>query len=125
MTLPTKGFSFSVEAEDGAARAGTFTTPRATIQTPMFMPVGTQASVKSLTPDEVAATVRRGEVVVPAPTVMAAGGPEAVRSRVEGGGSDVPPVFLARFDDRTVMVPLSRGVGRRVAIGPTGHWSKG
>ena len=77
-----------------------------------------------LAADEVAATVRRGEVVVPAPTVMAAGGPEAVRSRVEGGGSDVPPVFLARFDDRTVMVPLSRGVGRRVAIGPTGHWAR-
>ena len=59
MTLPTKGFAFAVEAEDGAARAGTFTTPRATIQTPMFMPVGTQASVKSLTPDEVAATGAR------------------------------------------------------------------
>jgi queuine tRNA-ribosyltransferase len=59
MSLPTKGFSFSVSAEDGNARAGTFVTPRATIETPMFMPVGTQASIKSLTPSEVEATGAR------------------------------------------------------------------
>lgn len=59
MTLPTKGFSFTVHAEDGAARTATFETPRATIETPMFMPVGTQASVKSLTPADVEATGAR------------------------------------------------------------------
>jgi len=76
-----------------------------------------------LAADEVAATVRRGEVVVPAPTVMAAGGPEAVRDRVEGGSSG-PTILYARMDDRTVMVPLSRSVGRRADIGPRGHWAR-
>ncbi len=57
--LPTSGFSFELEARDGAARRGRFVTPRAVIETPTFMPVGTQATVKSLTPDEVEATGAR------------------------------------------------------------------
>ena len=57
--LPTEGFSFEVKAESGKARRGTFRTPRATIETPVFMPVGTQASVKGLTPAEVEATGAR------------------------------------------------------------------
>jgi len=59
MTLPTEGFSFRVDATDGDARAGVFITPRAEVETPTFMPVGTQASVKGLTPDEVASTGAR------------------------------------------------------------------
>lgn len=59
MTLPTPGFSFRVDAIDGSARCGVFTTPRATIETPAFMPVGTQATVKALTPEEVASTGAR------------------------------------------------------------------
>lgn len=43
-------FQFNLLAEDSSARAGTFTTPHGMIQTPVFMPVGTQATVKSLTP---------------------------------------------------------------------------
>jgi len=39
-------FKFTLEATEGGARAGTFTTPHGTIQTPVFMPVGTQATVK-------------------------------------------------------------------------------
>lgn len=41
-------FEFKVEATDGAARACTITTTRGTIETPVFMPVGTVASVKAL-----------------------------------------------------------------------------
>ena len=59
MSLPTAGFSFRVAAVDGAARSARFTTPRATVETPAFMPVGTQATVKALTPDEVASTGAR------------------------------------------------------------------
>lgn len=59
MSLPTKGFSFHVDAACGNARSGVFSTPRAVIETPTFMPVGTQASVKALTPDEVASTGAR------------------------------------------------------------------
>lgn len=44
---------FSIEATDGDARAGELRLPRGTVQTPAFMPVGTQATVKSLDPTEV------------------------------------------------------------------------
>lgn len=48
------GFSFQVTHSDTktAARVGVIHTPHGDIQTPMFVPVGTQATVKSLTPDE-------------------------------------------------------------------------
>jgi queuine tRNA-ribosyltransferase len=55
----TPGFSFAETARDGEARCGTLVTTRATLETPVFMPVGTQASVKSQTPAEVAATGAR------------------------------------------------------------------
>ena len=45
---------FNVSATDGAARRGEITTRHGTIQTPVFMPVGTRASVKSLTTDQLA-----------------------------------------------------------------------
>ncbi len=47
-------FSFTIDAEcpESWARAGTIQTPHGTIQTPIFMPVGTQATVKSVSPEE-------------------------------------------------------------------------
>lgn len=56
MTLPTAGFGYELLAEDGAARCGRFVTPHGSVETPAFMPVGTQATVKSQTPQEVAAS---------------------------------------------------------------------
>ena len=47
--------SFNVLHTDGAARRGELTTRHGTIQTPVFMPVGTLASVKSLTTDQLEA----------------------------------------------------------------------
>jgi len=41
-------FTFSVSATDGAARLGEFRTPHGAVQTPAFMPVGTQGSVKAM-----------------------------------------------------------------------------
>ncbi|MEL0082886.1 MAG: tRNA guanosine(34) transglycosylase Tgt [Gammaproteobacteria bacterium] len=43
---------FSLSAVDGAARRGQMCFPRGTVDTPAFMPVGTQATVKSLSPAE-------------------------------------------------------------------------
>ncbi|MGN6694642.1 MAG: tRNA guanosine(34) transglycosylase Tgt [Aquihabitans sp.] len=37
-----------LDATDGAARTGSITTPRGVLPTPLFMPVGTRASVKAL-----------------------------------------------------------------------------
>jgi queuine tRNA-ribosyltransferase len=42
-------FSFTIEARDGRARAGTLKTPHGTIETPVFMPVGTAGAVKAVT----------------------------------------------------------------------------
>jgi len=39
---------FQIDATDGAARAATLTTAHSTIQTPVFMPVGTVGAVKAL-----------------------------------------------------------------------------
>ena len=46
----SQNFSFRVTARCGAARAGVMTTPHGEVETPVFMPVGTQATVKTLTP---------------------------------------------------------------------------
>ncbi|HTQ47139.1 MAG TPA: tRNA guanosine(34) transglycosylase Tgt [Polyangiaceae bacterium] len=59
MRPPTPGFAFRVVAEDGPARRGVLTTPHGDVETPTFMPVGTQGSVKTLTPVEVASTGAR------------------------------------------------------------------
>ncbi|HMH83070.1 MAG TPA: tRNA guanosine(34) transglycosylase Tgt [Gemmatimonadales bacterium] len=72
-------FEFEIEAESGAARTGTLTLPHGTVETPMFMPVGTQGTVRALSPNDlrsVGATlvlantyhlhVRPGEAVIEA-----------------------------------------------------------
>ena len=46
---------YSLEKTSGKARAGVITTPHGEIHTPVFMPVGTQATVKTMTPEEVKA----------------------------------------------------------------------
>lgn len=77
----TPGFGFRVTARDGDARTGVLTTPHGDVETPTFMPVGTQGTVKTLTPAEVAATGAR--IVLgntyhlwlrPGPEVVAAAG---------------------------------------------------
>jgi queuine tRNA-ribosyltransferase len=42
------GFAFTVEARDGRARAGRLSTPHGVVETPVFLPVGTQAAVKAV-----------------------------------------------------------------------------
>ena len=44
--------TYEQQAECDGARAGILRTPHGTFKTPMFMPVGTQATVKTLTPEE-------------------------------------------------------------------------
>jgi len=48
-------FDFTLHATDGAARTGTFTTPHGNVETPAFMPVGTNGSVKGVSPEEIEA----------------------------------------------------------------------
>lgn len=44
-------YSLHAKASDCAARRGEFSTPHGVVQTPVFMPVGTQATVKGVTPE--------------------------------------------------------------------------
>ncbi len=56
---PMNGIGFEILARDGTARLGRVTTAHGPIETPAFMPVGTAATVKAMTPDSVAATGAR------------------------------------------------------------------
>src|SRR5205807_1827734 len=47
-----RAIQFTVLARDGDARAGRVITAHGEIATPCFMPVGTQAAVKAMSPDE-------------------------------------------------------------------------
>ena len=47
-------FDFEITAKNARARAGVFTTPHGALRTPIFAPVGTQATVKTLTPAQLA-----------------------------------------------------------------------
>jgi queuine tRNA-ribosyltransferase len=47
-------FSFRVSREQGSARLGELTTPHGVVETPAFMPVATQGTIKGLSMDEVA-----------------------------------------------------------------------
>lgn len=49
-------FPFEITATEGKARTGVLKTARGDIRTPAFMPVGTAATVKALTVDQVAST---------------------------------------------------------------------
>src|SRR5947199_4681129 len=52
--MSSGSFAFAIDAEcsDTWARAGTIQTLHGAIRTPIFMPVGTQATVKSVSPEE-------------------------------------------------------------------------
>ena len=49
-------FELSKTSPRSKARLGRLTTKRGTIDTPVFMPVGTRAAMRATTPDQVVAT---------------------------------------------------------------------
>ncbi len=53
---PGNGLHFQQLASSGKARRGRFVTAHGSVETPAFMPVGTQGTVKCVLPDQVAAT---------------------------------------------------------------------
>jgi queuine tRNA-ribosyltransferase len=74
-------FAFTRQKTSGSARAGVIVTRRGEVQTPAFMPVGTQATVKALTVEEVSAAGARMVImntyhlwIRPGPEVIAAHG---------------------------------------------------
>ena len=53
------GFTFQILHTDGPARVGRLETPHGVVETPVFMPVGTQGTVKGLTPEQLEAAGAR------------------------------------------------------------------
>src|SRR2546430_2420609 len=45
-------YEFVIDATSGPPRAGTLTLPHGTVETPVFMPVGTQGTVRALSPND-------------------------------------------------------------------------
>ena len=84
-------FAFSIAATDGHSRTGTIAMRRGEIRTPAFMPVGTAATVKAMSPKACAATgaptsswaITYHLMLVPAPSGSRVGRP----SRVHGLGA--------------------------------------
>ena len=54
--MALKDFAFKLLNKDGYAREGIIETHRGVIRTPAFMPVGTQATVKACTIDDIKKT---------------------------------------------------------------------
>lgn len=81
MTDP-QSFAFRLLATDGGARRGEMTTPHGVVRTPAFMPVGTQATVKGVTTDEL---WRMGTNIVLANTYHLMLRPSAERIAALGG----------------------------------------
>ena len=54
--MPVSEFSFELITQDGKARLGKISTPRGFIETPAFMPVGTQGTVKGIFTEDILKT---------------------------------------------------------------------
>jgi queuine tRNA-ribosyltransferase len=77
---PVSAFAFRLIHRDGRARGGRITTPHGEIETPAFMPVGTQGAVKAMTArdlDDVGASIILGNTY----HLLLRPGPELVARR--------------------------------------------
>jgi queuine tRNA-ribosyltransferase len=109
--------TFRVDREDGGARAGLMTTAHGEVPTPLFMPVATAGSVRSMSPEEVMATgtealISNSYSLLVRPgveAIEAAGGLHAFMRwprtifTDSGGFQMVREGFLVRKDDRSVV----------------------
>jgi queuine tRNA-ribosyltransferase len=135
---------FTCTASDAgsAARVGVLETPHGSLETPAFMPVGTQATVKGITPDQLVATgtrmllantfhlaLRPGENVVAAagglhrfmgwdgPILTDSGGFQvfslATRNRIDDSGV----TFRSHIDGRLLELTPERAIAIQEALG--------
>ncbi len=100
-------WSFTVEGSDGAARAGRLETAHGTVRTPAFMPVGTAATVKAMTPESVVAT---GAEIVLANTyhLMLRPGPERIERRIAAAALSSPAGYAVHSSSTMAIVLSSR-----------------
>ena len=133
-------FKIAATVPGGRARAGTISTPHGEIQTPAFIPVGTKATVKGLTPEQLKATGAQAFLgntyhlyLQPGHQVVAAGGGLGEFSKWKGptftdsGGFQVFSLGVAfgrsirkvtKDTDEELLLPageMARGDGRNVS----------
>ena len=87
---------FTLEATQGAARAATLTLPHGTVKTPVFMPVGTQGAIRTLSPHHV---VETGSQIVLANTYHLSQRPGAKLVAKHGGLHDMMKMPLPILTD--------------------------
>ncbi len=112
-----KNFSFQVKNRHGLARTGTIHTPHGDIQTPAFIPVGTQATLKALTPEQLAATGAQA-VLANAYHLYLRPGPEVMD--LAGGLGKFMNWSGPTFTDSGGFQVMSLGVGFKKVIDLTG-----
>jgi queuine tRNA-ribosyltransferase len=125
-----------------AARTGSLETPHGTVETPAFMPVGTQATVKGITPDQLAATgtrmilantfhlaLRPGEQVVAGagglhrfmgwdgPILTDSGGFQVFSLAARNRVSDAGVTFRSHIDGRLLELTPERATAIQEALG--------
>lgn len=138
----TQGFSFTIAATDGIARTGEITTAHGSVPTPAFMPVGTRASVKALSPEEVRQSgasillgntyhlmLRPGEDLISragglsrfmawhGPTLTDSGGFQVFSLSDRAKITDDGVVFSSHIDGRRVNLTPERAVQIQSALG--------
>ena len=137
-------FHFQLESVDnhGAARAGWLTTTHGTATTPLFMPVGTQATVKGMTIDQLQATgaqvllgntyhltLRPGEQLIaglgglhqfmgwPGPILTDSGGFQVYSLAANTKITEQGALFQSHIDGRRVMLTPERSMEIQQALG--------
>ena len=110
--MPQIEFEVVAECRETRARAGLLHTPHGTIETPVFMPVGTQASVKGLTQSDLAGlgAQTKGEKLNEVHGAVQVG----PRSRIRGALFSEQAIAL--HEDAQVQGPVVSEV--RVDLGP-------
>ena len=94
--MASKNFAFKVQKKDKHARLGLIETHRGNIKTPAFMPVGTQATVKACTIDDIKKT---GSEIILANTYHLMIRPGVERIQSSGG--------LHKFMNCDLPIPVS------------------
>jgi queuine tRNA-ribosyltransferase len=135
-------FAFRLLAEDGNARRGVFTTPHGDVQTPAFMPVGTQSTVKGQTIEMVRQTgaemilgntyhlaLRPGEETVAAlgglhemsgwsgPILTDSGGFQIFSLADAAKITEEAAIFKSHIDGRTIVLSPERSIAIQEALG--------
>ncbi|MCK9521727.1 MAG: tRNA guanosine(34) transglycosylase Tgt [Proteobacteria bacterium] len=140
--MTTTPFSFRITHTDGHARTGHIETPHGTVPTPAFMPVGTRATVKALSPEDVRQSgaaillgntyhlmLRPGEALIQragglarfmawhGPTLTDSGGFQIFSLSARTKVTDDGVVFASHIDGQRVHLTPERAIAVQGALG--------